>query len=42
VTVVRGHLGDTRLMCVGLYERPQRCCAACRVTPSRAAISAQE
>ena len=29
-------------MCVGLYERPQRCRAAWRVTPSWAAISAHE
>ena len=42
VTVVRGHLRDTRLMCVALYERPHRCCAACRVTPTRAAISAHD
>jgi hypothetical protein len=38
-----GHLGDTwPEMRRPPYGRPQRCCTAWRVTPSRAAISAQE
>ncbi len=34
----RGHVPELR----SPYKRPQRCCAAWRVTPSRAAISAHE